>query len=169
MGYLICDKCAGYYELQEGESPEDFSQCQCGGHLQYVDEIRNPNGLHVYKNQLIVGNNSDNCLKSVNLIDKRIGIIVKLGPGIIDGVKSDKDGNYLVSHWQGKLYRVTQEGKITKLLDTTAPEINEADFENNNHLYTNPVNRKSGTGNNNPVCRSYGFRNCCWLFDDRNL
>jgi sugar lactone lactonase YvrE len=93
------------------------------------DEIRNPNGLHVYKNQLIVGNNGDNCLKSVNLTDKRIDIIVKLGPGIIDGVKSDKEGNFLVSHWQGKLYRVTQEGKITKLLDTTAPEINEADFE----------------------------------------
>lgn len=93
------------------------------------DKIRNPNGLHVHENQLIVGNNGDNCLKSVNLTDKKMSTIVKFGPGIIDGVKSDKDGNFLVSHWQGKLYRVTQEGKITKLLDTTAPEINEADFE----------------------------------------
>lgn len=40
MGYLICDECAGYYELKAGESPEDFSQCQCGGHLRYVDEIK---------------------------------------------------------------------------------------------------------------------------------
>ena len=93
------------------------------------DEIRNPNGLHVHENHLIVGNNGDKCLKSVNLADKRISTIVKLGPGIIDGVKTDKDGNYLVSHWEGKLYRITPQGQITKILDTTAPEINEADFE----------------------------------------
>ena len=34
MGYLICDKCGGYYELQPGEKPEDFSnECECGGKL----------------------------------------------------------------------------------------------------------------------------------------
>ncbi len=42
MGYLICNKCDGYYELQEGENPEDFGRCQCGGDLQYVDELKNP-------------------------------------------------------------------------------------------------------------------------------
>ncbi|NIM91571.1 MAG: hypothetical protein GTO17_11560 [Candidatus Aminicenantes bacterium] len=93
------------------------------------EEIRNPNGLHVHMNHLIIGNNGDGCLKSVDLADKKITTLVKLGPGIIDGIKTDKDGNFLVSHWHGKLYRITQEGKITKLLDTTAPEINEADFE----------------------------------------
>lgn len=39
MTYLICDKCNGYYELQPGESPEDFDYCQCGGALLYADEI----------------------------------------------------------------------------------------------------------------------------------
>ncbi|MCE5214584.1 MAG: hypothetical protein LLF83_07695 [Methanobacterium sp.] len=34
-GYLICEKCKGYYELQEGESPADFESCQCGGKLTY--------------------------------------------------------------------------------------------------------------------------------------
>lgn len=34
-GYLICKKCGGYYELQLGESPEDFDSCQCGGELEY--------------------------------------------------------------------------------------------------------------------------------------
>lgn len=39
-GYLICDKCKGYYELQPGESPEDFaSKCDCGGKLLYKDKI----------------------------------------------------------------------------------------------------------------------------------
>ena len=35
MSYLICEKCGGYYELQEGESIEDFDSCQCGGKLGY--------------------------------------------------------------------------------------------------------------------------------------
>jgi DNA-directed RNA polymerase subunit RPC12/RpoP/ribosomal protein S9 len=32
-GYLICEDCSGYYELQKGESPEDFDECSCGGKL----------------------------------------------------------------------------------------------------------------------------------------
>lgn len=36
MGYLVCDKCGGYYKLQPGESPDDFgNQCECGGRLNY--------------------------------------------------------------------------------------------------------------------------------------
>ncbi len=40
MGYLICGKCKSYYELQSGESPEDFvGECDCGGKLRYVDNL----------------------------------------------------------------------------------------------------------------------------------
>ncbi|NYB52064.1 MAG: thioredoxin family protein [Methanobacteriaceae archaeon] len=36
MPYLICDHCNGYYELKNGESPEDFDlKCECGGRLEY--------------------------------------------------------------------------------------------------------------------------------------
>lgn len=38
-GYLICDGCGGYYELQPGEYPEDFEKCQCGGKLHYMDHL----------------------------------------------------------------------------------------------------------------------------------
>jgi heat shock protein HtpX len=39
-GYLVCDKCNGYYKLQSGESPEDFTnRCDCGGKLEYQDSI----------------------------------------------------------------------------------------------------------------------------------
>lgn len=32
--YLVCDSCEGYYELQPGESPEQFNlDCDCGGKL----------------------------------------------------------------------------------------------------------------------------------------
>jgi len=37
MGYLICQKCKGYYKLQPGEKPEDFTDtCACGGNLRYA-------------------------------------------------------------------------------------------------------------------------------------
>lgn len=40
MGYLVCDKCGGYYELQPGESPDDFSdECECGGKIRYVENL----------------------------------------------------------------------------------------------------------------------------------
>lgn len=39
-GYMVCDKCNGYYKLQAGESPEDFtSRCECGGKLEYQDSV----------------------------------------------------------------------------------------------------------------------------------
>ncbi|MFA0833905.1 MAG: hypothetical protein ACC609_07840 [Methanobacterium formicicum] len=33
-GYLVCQKCGGYYKLQPGELPENFDVCQCGGELE---------------------------------------------------------------------------------------------------------------------------------------
>jgi hypothetical protein len=39
MGYLVCDKCGGYYELQEGESLDDFQGCECGGKFRYAESI----------------------------------------------------------------------------------------------------------------------------------
>jgi|GEM_PF-4185095 hypothetical protein len=39
-GYLICDKCGGYYKLKKGESTEDFlDTCQCGGKLGFHENI----------------------------------------------------------------------------------------------------------------------------------
>lgn len=35
-GYLICQKCGGYYQLEPGESMDDFEcLCNCGGRLEY--------------------------------------------------------------------------------------------------------------------------------------
>ena len=39
MHYLVCENCKGYYVLQAGESPGDFSKCQCGGSLRYVKKL----------------------------------------------------------------------------------------------------------------------------------
>ncbi|MEG3225214.1 MAG: hypothetical protein BME94_06795 [Methanobacteriales archaeon Met13] len=39
MGYLRCENCGDYYELNEGESVEDFEACQCGGKLVFTEVI----------------------------------------------------------------------------------------------------------------------------------
>lgn len=39
MGYLVCEKCGGYYELKEGESIDDFDGCECGGKFRYVESL----------------------------------------------------------------------------------------------------------------------------------
>ena len=36
---MICEECGGYYELQPGEFPEDYEQCQCGRKLEYSASI----------------------------------------------------------------------------------------------------------------------------------
>lgn len=42
MGYLVCDKCKGYYKLEPDESPEDFEEeCECGGKLEVVYNLSN--------------------------------------------------------------------------------------------------------------------------------
>jgi hypothetical protein len=43
LGYLKCEKCGGYYELQDGESPADFESCECGGILKYTENVDNIN------------------------------------------------------------------------------------------------------------------------------
>jgi hypothetical protein len=51
VGYLKCDKCGGSYELQEGESPEDFTnKCECGGTLRYIEnsDSTQPEGSTMY-------------------------------------------------------------------------------------------------------------------------
>lgn len=61
MSYLVCDKCGIYYELQPGESPDDFTdQCECGGKLFYEGDssphdseiLDKPTGQHSWKQLL---------------------------------------------------------------------------------------------------------------------
>jgi hypothetical protein len=44
MPYLVCENCGGYYELKEGEYPNDFeNKCQCGSDLRYIESIEEDN------------------------------------------------------------------------------------------------------------------------------
>jgi len=40
-GYIVCDKCGRYYQLQPDESPDDFADvCECGGSLEYHERLK---------------------------------------------------------------------------------------------------------------------------------
>jgi sugar lactone lactonase YvrE len=92
-------------------------------------EIVRPNGLHVAGDKLVVAANGDRCLKTVDLVTKEVVPVATLTLGIIDGVKSDNEGNFLVSINEGRLVRVSPEGRVTTLLDTSAVGTNIADFD----------------------------------------
>ncbi len=79
-------------------------------------ELANINGLCLNKGKLICGITSDHSLKSVDLKTKAITTIVRFGEGLMDGIKVDQHGNYLVSHYEGRIYRVTPDGQFTNLL-----------------------------------------------------
>ena len=87
-----------------------------------------PNGIHVLKGTLIVGTNGDGCLKAVDLATKDVSVLANLGVGTIDGLESDREGNLLVSHNEGRLFRVSPDGRVETILDTTALRMNIADF-----------------------------------------
>ena len=46
MGYLICEECGMQYKLKEGETAEDFIDCECGGELKEVENLENINATH---------------------------------------------------------------------------------------------------------------------------
>lgn len=38
-GYLICEKCGWQYKIKPWQSPDDFDKCDCGGKLDYYEEL----------------------------------------------------------------------------------------------------------------------------------
>jgi sugar lactone lactonase YvrE len=87
------------------------------------------NGLYVHGNELLVGNSGDGFLTAVDLDTKRVRRIVCLGARVLDGIRVDHKGNYLVSHWEGQVYRVSPDGTPVEILDLLPEGQNTADFE----------------------------------------
>ena len=92
-------------------------------------ELHRTNGLFIHAGELIVGNTDDGSFRRINLKDGRLSTLTCLGAGVCDGIRVDNAGNYLLSHWEGQLYRVAPTGEIVELLDTLAAGLNCADFE----------------------------------------
>ena len=92
-----------------------------------TDRISRPNGLLINGDNLVVGSTGDGCIKAINLKNKKITTVTCLGAGVLDGIKIDNKGNYLVSHWEGQLYSIPPSGEITELMDAVG-QFNTADF-----------------------------------------
>jgi sugar lactone lactonase YvrE len=93
------------------------------------DLISRANALFINGNELLVGNSGDGTFKAVDLSTKRIRNIVCLGARILDGIRIDNAGNYLVSHWEGQVYEVSPDGRPVEILDLMPERLNTADFE----------------------------------------
>jgi sugar lactone lactonase YvrE len=91
--------------------------------------ISRANGLWIHDGWLIVGSSGDGYLKKVELSTGRVERIISLGWGVIDGIRVDSHGNYLVSHWEGQLYRISPDGQVLEILDALPEGWNTADFE----------------------------------------
>jgi sugar lactone lactonase YvrE len=92
-------------------------------------EIYRSNGLFIHENELLVGNTGDGIFKAVDLTDKTVRNITSLGAGVIDGIRVDNKGNYIVSHWEGQTYVISPSGEVVEVLDTMGERLNSADFE----------------------------------------
>jgi sugar lactone lactonase YvrE len=93
------------------------------------DEIIRANGLFIYGDNLIVGNTGDGCLKLIHMGNKSINKITCLGARVLDGIRVDHQGNFLISHWEGQIYSVSPDGQVMEILDLMPEKINTADFE----------------------------------------
>jgi hypothetical protein len=91
-------------------------------------DIDQPNGILVRGDRVLWGNNGDSCLKAADLKTKTVEVVARLSAGVIDGIQAAPGGDFLVSHNEGRLFRISPGGKITKILDTSALGLNLADF-----------------------------------------
>jgi sugar lactone lactonase YvrE len=95
------------------------------------DSISNTNGIFAYEGKLLIGNNGEGLFQAIDLENQNITTICSLGTGTIDGIQVDYQGNWLVSHWEGKIFRITPMGELTEIFDTRLKGYNAADFEYN--------------------------------------
>jgi hypothetical protein len=91
-------------------------------------ETGQPNGLHVHEGKLIVADNSDGTVRAYGLETKDMRVLALIPDGGLDGIEEDGNGNLLVSHYEGRLFRVSMDGMVEKLLDTTGPGMRCANF-----------------------------------------
>lgn len=82
-----------------------------------------PNGLWAEKGNLYIG--TKNILQA-DLKTKKITTVVN-DCGAIDGLEKLKDGNFIYSNWEGRIF-ITKAGKSIKLLDTVG-KLNSADID----------------------------------------
>ena len=94
------------------------------------DEIQNPNGLLYDNGYLFVGVGKDGTVKKINVSTQDYSTFTKLDDGSnIDGIKKYNDDNYLVSDFNGYLYKISNTGEKQLLINSKTPEQSICNFE----------------------------------------
>lgn len=91
----------------------------------YLENITAANGLKTIGSTLVIGAGTKLLLVDK---DKNLHTIASGFDSNIDGVEMVKAGEFIVSCWVGLLYYVHADGRLEKLLDSRAEEINTADI-----------------------------------------
>jgi len=92
-------------------------------------DIHRANGLYIHDGRLLVGSSGDCLFKSIDLETREVVEIVSLGGRVIDGIRVDREGNYLVTLWEGQAVQISPEGDPVEILDTWGTGRNLADAE----------------------------------------
>lgn len=133
MGYLICEKCGGRYELMEGESIDNFETCQCGGTLKYpenelkeVKSLENLNSPH--ENNL----NVEGTFKEGGKNDKPKFICPNCMKEHENGIFCSKCGGKLITVMKGKvignIQNFDEQKQIERLSDNSFKKV-ATDYE----------------------------------------
>jgi DNA-binding beta-propeller fold protein YncE len=86
--------------------------------------FENPNGLYTEDGKLYVG---DNNIYEVDVSTKAVTELISDAGGV-DGLDKNNQGEFVFSHWAGRVF-IHREGKVIKLLDSTEKKINSADID----------------------------------------
>lgn len=90
----------------------------------YLEGLDGANGLYTEGDALYIG-------AGKTLYVARGGEVSVVAEGFedgIDGVEALADGGFVVSCWVGLMYHVSEEGEVTRLLDSRDPQVNTADI-----------------------------------------
>ncbi len=90
--------------------------------------LKNPNGLLIESNRLLLASYGSNDFKSIDLSTKELTILAtEVGAG--DGIAYfGKNDHYIVSEWNGTVYLVEPNGSKNLVIDTKGNKINSADI-----------------------------------------
>jgi len=105
------------YRLKDGDVTEFL-----------VGEEEQFNGLYWEKDRLLLLTFGSSLFKAIDWETKTVSVLSEnMGDG--DGIVALGNGNYITSSWNGAIFFVSSDGKVTKLLDTEAIEVNAADID----------------------------------------
>ncbi len=82
------------------------------------------NGLYTEKGKLYIGSDK---IFQVDIKTKEVNLVQTNCQGV-DGLEKDNDGNFVFSNWPGRIFYL-EDGKMTKMVDSTAEKTNTADFD----------------------------------------